>query len=80
MRLRMRGDFRGWVLVMTDGGMDERLTGKAGEIIGEAAVSGLTEEWTDLEMDILPTEGKHSLYFGFSGEGKLDFCEFEWPI
>lgn len=80
LRLRLRGNFCGRVLVMTDGGTDTRLTGKAGKIIGEAAVSDLMEEWRDVKMDILPTEGKHSLYFGFSGEGKLDFYEFEWSV
>ncbi len=78
IRVRLRGNFRGQILIMQDGGTDTRLTGKAGTVIGRADISALVKEWKDLEIDILPAKGKHGLFFGFSGKGKLDFYEFEW--
>lgn len=77
IRIRLRGSFHGQVYILTDGGADERLTGKSGKIIGKANITSLTKNWTNIETSILPTNGKHSLYFCFQGEGKLDFCEFE---
>ena len=67
IRVRLRGQAKGRVLVKTDA---------EGAALGEIAVSLDTREWTSLEGDVRIGAGIHALYFCYEGEGAVDMHSF----
>ena len=66
--LELRGSFCGTVKVSLD---------EAGEkCIGKASIALQGDAWKILTVAVEPPKGEFPLYFGFTGEGELDFKSF----
>lgn len=89
LSLLVRGQAKGRIRVKTDGGDYYWLTGRTGELIGEAEIDLINRdhvnkeagkanqsEWRFLTIPLKQTRGVHSLYLAYSGAGSMDILEF----
>lgn len=76
LRVKIRGNASGTIRMFLDGGVDEYMTGHEGKLAAELPFDIRSEKWVWVTGAFRQTEGVHSIFFVYNGNGNVETAEF----